>query len=469
MACPRCGDDCHCDGARTTAVRSYLRASLNSQPQRKSRSVDVNLDDEPERSEEQFAASLEDEQFEASDVDEEQYAASVEDEQFGSATLQDVVAAEPRHVAAESNQREDANAKEDRALATNGAALGIERRSAEERALEQQAERWRDEVSSRIEGYKQKRSRKQLSGEFSMRFEWEQPTYSPRGAQAASAAAAAEPDWEEDEFERRTTEQVLVTPEPAAIAAMLDVADAIVDAAAARAAQLPDVDVATQQRMAPVAEPAPPRRSLRHTNIIEFPRLPFMPPPPDELAEPMMDKPRILDVPEEIVQELAEERTPLGDIALENQQDDSMRKPEFDVPPQVAPLPTRLAAALIDAAIVIAAAGVFMSVAQLVSPGLPRNRMSIAVVLATPGILWALYQYVLLVYGGGTAGMRVVRLEVRTFAGERCPQPRRRWRALAMMLSFMPLGLGLAWALADEDVLCWHDRITRTYLAQTGR
>jgi hypothetical protein len=36
-----------------------------------------------------------------------------------------------------------------------------------------------------------------------------------------------------------------------------------------------------------------------------------------------------------------------------------------------------------------------------------------------------------------------------------------------MLLSFMPLGLGLAWALADEDVLCWHDRITRTYLART--
>src|SRR4051794_10731945 len=120
MACPHCGDDCHCDGARTTAARSYLRASLNSQPQRKSRSVDVNLDDEPERSEEQFTASLEDEQFEAS-VEEEQYAASVDDEQFGSATLEDVVAAEPRHVAAESGQREHANdAKEERALATNG-------------------------------------------------------------------------------------------------------------------------------------------------------------------------------------------------------------------------------------------------------------------------------------------------------------------------------------------------------------
>jgi hypothetical protein len=32
------------------------------------------------------------------------------------------------------------------------------------------------------------------------------------------------------------------------------------------------------------------------------------------------------------------------------------------------------------------------------------------------------------------------------------------------MLSTFPLGLGIVWALLDEDTLCWHDRITRTYV-----
>ena len=27
------------------------------------------------------------------------------------------------------------------------------------------------------------------------------------------------------------------------------------------------------------------------------------------------------------------------------------------------------------------------------------------------------------------------------------------------------LGMGYAWVFLDEDVLCWHDRITHTYLA----
>ena len=35
--------------------------------------------------------------------------------------------------------------------------------------------------------------------------------------------------------------------------------------------------------------------------------------------------------------------------------------------------------------------------------------------------------------------------------------------ALALALSSVSLGLGFVWAIVDEDTLCWHDRITRTY------
>jgi uncharacterized RDD family membrane protein YckC len=39
------------------------------------------------------------------------------------------------------------------------------------------------------------------------------------------------------------------------------------------------------------------------------------------------------------------------------------------------------------------------------------------------------------------------------------------WRRLAALpLSVMPLGLGLAWSLFDEDQLTWHDRLSGTYL-----
>jgi uncharacterized RDD family membrane protein YckC len=389
-------------------------------------------DDEPDHSEEQFAASLE---------------SSVEEEQFGSATFDEACEADDN----------------DRARAEARAGSGIERRLAEERALEQQAERWRDEVASRVEGYRQKRSRKQLSGEFSMRFDWEQPGHVPRAQAAAAAVPAPEPDWEDDLEQPSAAEAVEPSPspedrqpEPERIAALLDEAAALIEQSEALIAE----------RKPPLTEPAPAPRRLRHTNLIEFPRLPFMPPPPDELADPVIDRPRILDVPDEIVQELAEERTPLGDIALEPASEDPVRKPEFDVPPQVAPLPLRFAAALVDAVVVVVASAVFMAVVQLIAPGMPHNRMSIAVGLAAPTLLWAIYHYVFLVYGASTPGMRVARLEVRTFAAAPASRGTRRLRALAMVLSFMPLGAGIAWALADEDMLCWHDRITRTYLAR---
>jgi hypothetical protein len=33
-----------------------------------------------------------------------------------------------------------------------------------------------------------------------------------------------------------------------------------------------------------------------------------------------------------------------------------------------------------------------------------------------------------------------------------------------MVLSAVSLGFGFLWALFDQDSLCWHDKMTRTYL-----
>src|SRR5690242_12769833 len=121
MACPLCGDECHCHAPHAIRARRESRASLNSHQTLKSRTALASDDEGIDRSEEQFAASL-------------------EEEQFGSATLEE--AAEKTSPADEVDYR---------TRAAERAATGIERRMAEERALEQQAERWRDEVSSRIE------------------------------------------------------------------------------------------------------------------------------------------------------------------------------------------------------------------------------------------------------------------------------------------------------------------------------
>jgi hypothetical protein len=38
------------------------------------------------------------------------------------------------------------------------------------------------------------------------------------------------------------------------------------------------------------------------------------------------------------------------------------------------------------------------------------------------------------------------------------------WRSLGYMISASTCFLGFIWAIWDEDQLCWHDRMSQTYL-----
>src|ERR1700734_2305451 len=80
-------------------------------------------------------------------------------------------------------------------------------------------------------------------------------------------------------------------------------------------------------------------------------------------------------------------------------------------------------------------------------------------------LLWAAYQYLLMVYSARTPGLRVAGLELTRFDGSATTRSLRRWRVLASYLSAASLGMGYVWLFLDEDSLCWHDRITHTYLA----
>jgi hypothetical protein len=71
----------------------------------------------------------------------------------------------------------------------------------------------------------------------------------------------------------------------------------------------------------------------------------------------------------------------------------------------------------------------------------------------------------LIVYSGTTPGLLLARLELTRFDGAPVNRRLRRWRVLASFLSAVSLGMGYLWVFLDEDALCWHDRITHTYLA----
>jgi len=214
--------------------------------------------------------------------------------------------------------------------------------------------------------------------------------------------------------------------------------------------------------------------------IIEFPRFPesrsefppefrseFLrsdPPAPtsyNELAGPVMAPPRILEAPEIVPPPPA-----LGGITIEAAEPKGVqRRPGIEVPLQAAPLTRRMAAAAIDGLVILLATALFGLIFWKMTGLRPPLSQLLGLTVAVPCLLWAVYQYLLLVYAGTTPGLRFAGLEVARFDGTMANRRLRRWRVLASYLGALSLGMGYAWVLLDEDSLCWHDRITHTYLA----
>jgi len=194
--------------------------------------------------------------------------------------------------------------------------------------------------------------------------------------------------------------------------------------------------------------------------IIEFPRSVALPVRLDEIAEPIIDRPRILEAPE---------FTPLppalGGILIEPAEEQPAEKrPGFEIPLQSAAMSRRMLAAGVDAVAVLAGIALFGWVFFKVAPSIaPMPKMLVLVAVLT-FVFRAAYQYLFLVYTGSTPGLKVANLQLSRFDGSLANRRLRRWRVLASVLSALSLGMGFAWCFLDEDALCWHDRITHTYL-----
>lgn len=287
---------------------------------------------------------------------------------------------------------------------------------------------WKQEIASRLESYRARRGtrRPRYNGTLSLDFD----------RAANRMMALAEDPEPEDQFFGA-----------AAMAAAEDVAEP--------ETELPAAEETYAEPVARIAAPKAPE-----PKIIEFPRLPTLfdnPPTGAELAEPVIDKPRILLVPEEVPTSVA----PLADIQLDPEEPAAVD--ELDLPLCVAPMGQRFLAGCADALIVMIASFVFLGIVLRHVPA-PDGRLGYALVALLPVTLWSIYEYLFLVHCATTPGMQLAGLSLASFGAEIIRRRTRRARALACMLSTFPLALGLIWALLDDDTLCWHDRISRTYL-----
>jgi len=127
-------------------------------------------------------------------------------------------------------------------------------------------------------------------------------------------------------------------------------------------------------------------------------------------------------------------------------------------------LPTqRTIAAAIDGVFVMFGVGVFLvgAYAAGVDFGLLGNLIVLPAAMAV--VILVLYRGLWTLVNRDTPGMRFAGLRLVDFDGRTPKRDRRILRQFAGLLSLVSAGVGLAWALVDEENLTWHDHISRTF------
>jgi uncharacterized RDD family membrane protein YckC len=129
----------------------------------------------------------------------------------------------------------------------------------------------------------------------------------------------------------------------------------------------------------------------------------------------------------------------------------------------VATLAHRCVASAIDAAMILIGFGLVAMIVETMGGSFGVGKIfwlglggTFSLVVMFYGLVWA-------IAGRETAGMRFTDLELITFDGFPLDARSRALRFASSWLSFCSGGLGLFWAVADEENLTWHDHISKTF------
>lgn len=123
----------------------------------------------------------------------------------------------------------------------------------------------------------------------------------------------------------------------------------------------------------------------------------------------------------------------------------------------------RMIAAAFDISMILIGVGLFLGIFFL-SGGILMLSKQNAPFLILVGVLMTLFYRTLWVLGNGeTPGMRFAGLRLVNFDGRPPDRDQRTFRQISSLLSVLSVGLGLVWALVDEESLTWHDHISKTF------
>jgi uncharacterized RDD family membrane protein YckC len=123
----------------------------------------------------------------------------------------------------------------------------------------------------------------------------------------------------------------------------------------------------------------------------------------------------------------------------------------------------RFIAAAIDTSLILIGFGLLVSAIEFFGGGLGQGRTFWVTMAGTLALVALLYGLIWAITGRETTGMRATDLQLITFDGFPVDGRTRALRFATAWLSFCSGGLGILWALADEENLTWHDHISKTF------
>jgi hypothetical protein len=123
----------------------------------------------------------------------------------------------------------------------------------------------------------------------------------------------------------------------------------------------------------------------------------------------------------------------------------------------------RFVASLLDFSMILLAFGLFLGAAELTGGSLGEGKWFWIAVASALALISMFYGLIWAIIGRETAGMHWTDLQLITFDGFPVDARSRASRFASTWLSFCSGGLGLIWAVADEENLTWHDHISKTF------
>ncbi len=130
----------------------------------------------------------------------------------------------------------------------------------------------------------------------------------------------------------------------------------------------------------------------------------------------------------------------------------------------VAPLHLRAMATVFDAGLAVGFTAFFLCVVRLCLGSLPTQSPFLIAYGVAAISVYVFYKLLWCAAGRPSLGLQGAHLHIVSFDGLRPTPAQRFMRLFAGCLSVASAGMGVVWALSDQESLTWHDHISQTML-----